>query len=123
MSATCLSLRPSNDGITSPPLITWRAIASWLGLRSSRLGPIAPVAPAAFRVWQLPQFDALKTTAPATGSPCSFWSAVGLVVAGFVVAGFVVVLGVVVLGVVVLGVVVEVVGGVAAVVVEELVSL
>ena len=53
-----------NDGMPTPPFRTWRATRTFSGFRSSRLGPVVPVASAASIVWQLPQPASANTFAP-----------------------------------------------------------
>ena len=47
---------PLNAGIAPPPFVTCRWTVASSGLRLSRLGPVVPVDPTAFSVWQEPQF-------------------------------------------------------------------
>src|ERR1700712_5334873 len=88
MLFTSVWLRLVNAGIVTPPAVepfcTNVRTMTWLGLSASRFGAAVPVAPAAASVWHDAQLLAVKTAAPATGSP---WSASGPVVVGAVVAG------------------------------------
>ena len=47
---------PLNAGMTPPPTSTWCFTIASGGFSWSRFGPIVPLAPAAFSVWQLAQF-------------------------------------------------------------------
>jgi hypothetical protein len=63
-----------------PPFVTWLTTVSLSGWRSSRLGPVEPVDPAAARVWQLPQPALAKTSAPAALPPPPVVVSVGVFV-------------------------------------------
>src|SRR3978361_1139387 len=88
MLFTSAWLRLVNAGMVTPPAVEpfWTNVRTmtWLGFSASRFGAAVPVAPAAASVWHDAQLLAVKTAAPAAGSP---WSASGPVVVGAVVAG------------------------------------
>jgi hypothetical protein len=55
-----------NAGIAPPPTSTWWATVAFAGFSWSRFGPMLPLVPASFSVWQPPQPAEAKTCLPPT---------------------------------------------------------
>jgi hypothetical protein len=71
---SCAESVPLNAGIPPPPLVTCFVTTGAAGFSESRFGPTAPLAFAAFKVWQPAQLE-LKSAAPfgpAAAPPAAF---------------------------------------------------